>query len=257
MNAARVAYAAKQDRKTTMNRMIALKSLGHASPQTAVIAVAGVEAVCDPLGVLYLPDSNALVVSDLHLEKGSAFARRGMMLPPYDTAATLALLEAAVSRYQPKVVISLGDSFHDGLGASHMPGLFRDHVRRLGHGRDWIWIAGNHDPDAPDGLPGTAADEIYIGGLCFRHEPRLAAEPGEIAGHLHPYARVVRRGKAVRRACFASDGTRLVMPAFGVLSGGLDLGHPAMRGLFDTARLSAHILGRDRIYSVPHSRLRC
>lgn len=239
-----------------MNRMLALKSLGQSSPQTAEIAIAGVEAVCDPLGVLYLPAAGALVVSDLHLEKGSAFARRGMMLPPYDTGATLTLLEAAVGRYQPRIVVSLGDSFHDGLGASHMPGLFRDHVRRLGHGRDWIWIAGNHDPHAPDGLPGTAADEIYLGGLCFRHEPRLAAEPGEIAGHLHPSARVVRRGKSVRRACFASDGIRLIMPAFGVLAGGLDLGHPAMRGLFDTARLSAHILGRDRVYSVAHARLR-
>lgn len=239
-----------------MNRMIALKSLRQSSPQTAEIAIAGVDAVCDPLGVLYLPAARTLVVSDLHLEKGSAFARRGMMLPPYDTGATLALLEAAVGRYQPQVVISLGDSFHDGLGASHMPGLFRDHVRRLGQGRDWIWIAGNHDPHAPDGLPGMAADEIYLGGLCFRHEPRRSPEPGEIAGHLHPSARVVRRGKSVRRPCFASDGIRLVMPAFGVLTGGLDLGHPAMRGLFDTDRLSAHILGRDRIYTVPHARLR-
>lgn len=239
-----------------MNRMTALRQLGHAEPATATIAVAGVEAVCDPLGVLYLPDMRVLVVSDLHLEKGAAFARRGMMLPPYDTAATLALLEAAVGRYRPAVVISLGDSFHDGLGASHMPGLFRDHVRRLGYGRDWIWVSGNHDPHAPDGLPGTAADEVHLGGLTFRHEPSLAAGPGEIAGHLHPAARVVRRGKSVRRACFACDGRRLVMPAFGVLAGGLELGHPAMRGLFDLDRLSAHMLGRDRIYSVPHARLR-
>ena len=206
--------------------------------------------------MLYLPDVRALVVSDLHLEKGSAFARRGMMLPPYDTAATLALLEAAVGRYQPSIVISLGDSFHDGLGASHMPAMFRDHIRRLGAGRDWIWVSGNHDPEAPAGLPGTAADEVYLAGLTFRHEPSLAAGPGEIAGHLHPAARVVRRGRGVRRACFASDGRRLVMPAFGVLAGGSSSTHPAMRGLFDLARLSAHILGRDRIYSVPHARLR-
>ncbi|MGN6550585.1 MAG: ligase-associated DNA damage response endonuclease PdeM [Pararhizobium sp.] len=238
-----------------MNRMAALRQLGHAEPVTAEIAIAGVEAVCDPLGVLYLPSERLMVVSDLHLEKGSAFARRGMMLPPYDTQATLALLEAVVARYRPATVISLGDSFHDALGAAHMPGLFRDHVRRLGEGRDWIWISGNHDPHAPSGLPGTAADAVFVAGLTFRHEPARAAE-GEIAGHLHPAARVIRRGKAVRRACFACDGTRLVMPAFGVLAGGLDLGHPAMRGLFDLDRLSAHILGRDRVYTVPHARLR-
>lgn len=239
-----------------MNRMTALRQIGSADPVTATIAVAGVEAVCDPLGALYLPDARLLVISDLHLEKGAAFARRGMMLPPYDTAATLALLEAAVHRYEPSTVISLGDSFHDGLGALEMPDLFREHVCRLARGRDWIWVSGNHDPDAPDTLPGTAADAVNLSGLTFRHEPSLAAGPGEIAGHLHPAARVVRRGKAVRRACFASDGWRLVMPAFGVLSGGLDLGHPAMRGLFDMKRLAAHILGRGRIYSVPHARLR-
>ncbi len=236
--------------------MSALLRLGHTEPATATICVAGAEAVCDPLGALYLPDVRTLVVSDLHLEKGAAFARRGMMLPPYDTAATLALLEAAVGRYRPSTVVSLGDSFHDGLGPSHMPGPLCDHLRRLGQGRDWIWVSGNHDPQAPDGLPGTAADAVYLAGLTLRHEPSLAAGAGEIAGHLHPAARVVRRGRGVRRPCFASDGRRLVMPAFGVLSGGLDLGHPAMRGLFDLARLSAHILGRDRIYSVPHARLR-
>ncbi len=239
-----------------MNRMTASMDTRRTAAITATIVVAGVEAVCDPLGVLYLPDQRVLVVSDLHLEKGSAFARRGMMLPPYDTAETLALLETAVGRYQPATVISLGDSFHDGLGASHMPALFRDRLRRLGHGREWIWVSGNHDPHPPEGLPGMAAEEVCLAGLTFRHEPRLVAEPGEIAGHLHPAARVVRRGRGVRRACFASDGRRLVMPAFGVLAGGLDLGHPAMRGLFDLSRLSAHLLGRDRIYSVPHARLR-
>ena len=239
-----------------MNRMTVLREIGPGEPQTTTIGIAGVEAVCDPLGVLYLPAERAVVVSDLHLEKSSAFARRGMMLPPYDTAATLALLEAAIGRYRPATVISLGDSFHDTLGASHMPGLFRDHVRRLGERREWIWVSGNHDPHAPDGLPGISADEVYLSGLTFRHEPRRDGARGEIAGHLHPAARVVRRGRGVRRACFASDGLRLVMPAFGVLAGGLDLSHPAMRGLFDLDRLSAHILGRDRIYSVRHARLR-
>lgn len=230
---------------------------GEAMPRTAEIAIGATAAICDPLGTLYLPQSATLVVSDLHLEKGAAFARRGMMLPPYDTRATLALLHRAIARYAPRRVISLGDSFHDGLGAAHLPAIFRDDLVALMRGREWIWIFGNHDPHAPCGLPGDAAEAVHVDGLAFRHEPLAAgaAAHGEVAGHLHPSARVMRRGRSVRRACFATDGTRLVMPAFGVLAGGLDLRHPALSGLFDTARLAAHVLGRERIYSIAHARL--
>ncbi|WP_235891096.1 ligase-associated DNA damage response endonuclease PdeM [Pararhizobium mangrovi] len=236
--------------------MAALKALGQErEPVTAAIEVAGVEAVADPLGALYLPASRALVVADLHLEKSAAFARRGMLLPPYDTAATLTLLEAVIARYAPAVVISLGDSFHDALGAAAMSASERDRLDALAAGRDWLWIAGNHDPDAPSNLAGQAADALELCGLIFRHEPSADPAPGEIAGHLHPAARVMRRGRSVRRACFATDGIRLVMPAFGVLAGGLDLSHPAMRGLFDRKSLCAHVLGRERVYSVPHARL--
>ncbi|KQY23973.1 ligase-associated DNA damage response endonuclease PdeM [Rhizobium sp. Root482] len=218
----------------------------HAAP----ITVNGVAAVCDPLGGLYLPDLDILVVSDLHLEKGSAFARRGMMLPPYDTLATLKILEAVISRYDPKTVISLGDNFHDRIGSALMPDHFRQMIATMARGREWIWINGNHDPDGTVALPGSSADELHYAGLTFRHEPGLNAPLGEIAGHLHPSATVRRREKYMRRACFASDGRRLVMPAFGVTTGGLDLRHQAMRGLFDHQTLVAHMLGRDRIYSV-------
>jgi uncharacterized protein len=221
------------------------------SPFTgAEIAVNGVAAVCDSLGALYLPDHGVLIVSDLHLEKAAAFARRGMMLPPYDTLATLKLLSAVIARYDPKTVISLGDNFHDRRGSALMPEPFRAMIAELARGRDWIWINGNHDPDGTVDLPGQCADELVLSGLVFRHEPSLVAGKGEIAGHLHPSATVGRRGKYVRRPCFATDGRRLVMPAFGVLTGGLDLKHKAMHGLFDRAQLIAHLLGRDRIYSV-------
>lgn len=219
------------------------------------IAVNGVAAFCDPLGGLHLPDLGVLVVSDLHLEKGSAFARRGMMLPPYDTLATLRILETIVLRHDPKIVISLGDNFHDRVGSAMMPEQFRTMIEGMARGREWIWINGNHDPDGAATLPGTSADVLSYGNLVFRHEPSAGPSAGEIAGHLHPAATVTRREKRVRRACFATDGSRLVMPAFGVTTGGLDLGHKAMAGLFDRNSLVAHMLGRDRIYSVAYRRL--
>ncbi|NLS02228.1 ligase-associated DNA damage response endonuclease PdeM [Rhizobium sp. P32RR-XVIII] len=234
-----------------MNRLALARELnGLAAMPGVETAVHGVAAVCDPFGALYLPDAGILVVSDLHLEKGAAFARRGMMLPPYDTLATLTVLSAVIARYDPKLVISLGDNFHDRIGSAHLPEAFRTLIVNMARGREWIWINGNHDPDGTVDLPGTCADEIHHSGLTFRHEPKAGLQSGEIAGHLHPAATVRRREKAVRRPCFATDGARLLMPAFGVMSGGLDLGHKAMKGLFDQASLVAHLLGRDRIYSV-------
>ena len=219
------------------------------------IEINGIAGFCDPLGGLHLPDLGVLVVSDLHLEKGSAFARRGMMLPPYDTLATLRILDAIIARHDPKIVISLGDNFHDRVGSSLMPPQFRQMIEDMARGREWIWINGNHDPDGTVDLPGHSADELHYSGLAFRHEPSLISPAGEIAGHLHPAATVVRREKAVRRPCFASDGRRLLMPAFGVTTGGLDLRHKAMTGLFDRPNLVAHMLGRDRIYSVRFANL--
>lgn len=219
------------------------------------IALSGVAAVCDLSGALYLPDHETLVVSDLHLEKGAAFARRGQLLPPYDTLATLKLLEGVVARYQPKTVISLGDNFHDRVGSALMPLPFREMVLGLSRGRDIVWINGNHDPDGTTDLPGVSLDEFTLAGLTFRHEPSLAHGRGEVAGHLHPAATVRRREKSVRRPCFATDGNRMIMPSFGVTTGGLDLRHKAFTGLFARPDLIAHLLGRDRIYSVRYGNL--
>ncbi|MGF9565553.1 ligase-associated DNA damage response endonuclease PdeM [Neorhizobium sp. JUb45] len=229
------------------------------APATEDILIHGVAAVCDPLGGLYLPETGMLVVSDLHLEKGAAFARRGMMLPPYDTIATLNILAAVIARYDPKIVVSLGDNFHDRRGSEFLPADLRGMIAEMARGRDWIWINGNHDPDGTTDLPGISTDELVYGGLVFRHEPSLISGPGgikgEVAGHLHPSATVRRREKYVRRPCFATDGHRLLMPAFGVLAGGLDLNHKAMQGIFDRKTLVAHLLGRDRIYSVRYGNL--
>ncbi|CAN7164562.1 ligase-associated DNA damage response endonuclease PdeM [Rhizobium rhizogenes] len=238
-----------------MNRLALAREMNGqatgAAPASGVETIIhGVAAVCDPLGALYLPDAGILVVSDLHLEKGAAFARRGMLLPPYDTLATLTVLAAVISRYDPKLVVSLGDNFHDRVGSQHLPDEFRSLIVTMARGREWIWINGNHDPDGTVDLPGQSVDEMHYGELTFRHEPKLGRQAGEIAGHLHPSATVRRREKSIRRPCFATDGARLLMPAFGVMTGGLDLRHKAMTGLFDRESLIAHLLGRDRIYSV-------
>ncbi|TIQ51330.1 MAG: metallophosphatase, partial [Mesorhizobium sp.] len=118
------------------------------------IGIAGERAICDRRGVLYFPELRLLTVSDLHLEKGSSLARRGTLIPPYDTGATLLRLQAVIADYQPAIVISLGDSFHDGGGAARMHSSFRERLEALMAGRDWFWVAGNHDPDAPADLPG-------------------------------------------------------------------------------------------------------
>jgi DNA ligase-associated metallophosphoesterase len=239
----------------TMHRLIYATSPAVNPSLHARTSINGIAAICDPLGGLYFPESRTLVVSDLHLEKGSAFARRGMMLPPYDTLATLRILEAVIARHDPATVISLGDNFHDRKGSAAMPEAFRQMIAAMACGREWIWINGNHDPDGAQGLPGASMDELRHAGLVFRHEPSRRDGIGEIAGHLHPSATVRRRERSVRRACFATDGKRLVMPAFGVTTGGLDLRHREMSGLFDRQQLVAHMLGRDRVYSVRFANL--
>jgi uncharacterized protein len=226
------------------------------------VQVAGTTLLADPDGALFWPDEKLLVVADLHLEKGSAFAKRGVLLPPYDTASTLARLSRLVEHYVPRILIALGDSFHDDGGPLRMSDIDRIKLKGLQRGRDWVWIAGNHDPDLPPDIGGRFADTLAIGGLTFRHEPLERAQDGEnggenggeIAGHLHPVARVAQRGRAVSRRCFAGDGYRLVMPAFGAYAGGLNVCHPAIRGLFGAPAFTAHMLGAQRLYAISAER---
>ncbi len=210
--------------------------------------------MADSAGALYWPDEKLLVVADLHLEKGSAFARRGVLLPPYDTATTLARLARLIERYAPRLVIALGDSFHDVGGPLRMAGGDRTILKAMQHGREWLWIAGNHDPDLPDDIGGGRAEVLAFGPLTFRHEPSDTAVDGEIAGHLHPVARVAQRGRAVSRRCFAGDGKRLVMPAFGAYAGGLNVRDRAIFGLFGTMAFTAHMLGERRLYAIAAQR---
>ncbi len=214
----------------------------------ASITVAGVTLVADCAGALYWPEEQFLVVSDLHLEKGSSFARRGVLLPPYDTASTLERLAGALSRYAARTVVALGDSFHDQDGPARLAAPDRAKLKELQRGRDWVWIAGNHDPDPAHHLGGVFATSLSLWPLSFRHEPTPQASPGEIAGHLHPVARVIGRGRALTRRCFVGDGTRLVMPAFGAYAGGLNIRHAAFVEVFGAPAFTARLLGRRRLY---------
>ena len=210
----------------------------------------------DPRGVLYLPAHRVLVVSDLHLEKGSSFAKRGMMLPPYDTLTTLTLLAQVVELYQPLCIISLGDSFHDRHGSTRLPRHAREMLLQMMHGRQWLWIEGNHDPHKPSDLEGEGMAQFELGQLIFRHEPQNIASLGEVAGHLHPGARVVRQGRSLRRSCFVSDGRRLIMPAFGAYSGSLNVLDQAFNGLFSPSDFHAYLRGDGRVFTIHQRFLR-
>jgi uncharacterized protein len=216
----------------------------------AEIAVAGTALFADFAGAIFWPEQSLLAIADLHLEKGSSFARKGMLLPPYDTAATLGALARALAHYRPRAVIALGDSFHDGDGPTRIADQDRAALKELQRGRDWIWIAGNHDPYSAQGIGGSFAGMLAVGTLVFRHEPSPQGTECEIAGHLHPLARVSRRGRSVSRRCFASDGKRLVMPAFGAYAGGLNVRHRAFRRVFGTLAFTAHLLGESRLYAI-------
>jgi DNA ligase-associated metallophosphoesterase len=218
----------------------------------SAVTIAGVTLVADLSGALFWEAQRLLVVSDLHLEKGSSFAARGVLLPPYDTVATLGRLAAVIARHDPRMVIALGDSFHDRTAHERLAGSDRAALAALQVRRDWIWISGNHDPALPSDLGGVVASEVAIGPIVFRHEP--TGTYGEISGHLHPKARVPTRGRTVERRCFASDGERAVMPAFGAYTGGLSIRDAAFAKIFGTPGFMAHVLGDSRVHAIAASR---
>jgi DNA ligase-associated metallophosphoesterase len=218
----------------------------------STLDVAGVTLHADLSGALVWEEQRVLIVSDLHLEKGSSFAARGSLLPPYDTQATLGRLAAAVARHDPRTVIALGDSFHDRRAHERLAKADREAIAGMQARRHWIWISGNHDPAIPAELGGVVAAEVGIGPIIFRHAPTGAI--GEIAGHLHPKARVSARGRSLERRCFASDGERAVMPAFGAYAGGLSIRDQAFTKIFPTAAFTAHLLGDRRVHSIAAAR---
>jgi DNA ligase-associated metallophosphoesterase len=195
-----------------------------------------------------------LAFADLHLEKGSSYAPRGTLLPPYDTRTTVKRMADAVGRYRPRIVVCLGDSFHDAGAAARLDDADAAALACLVDGRDWLWIAGNHDPAPPQGLGGRSVAEFVAGPLRFRHEAVFMTAPGEVSGHFHPKAAVSHRGRRVTGRCFASDGRRLVLPAFGAYAGGLSVTDPVLAGLFPDG-FAVWMLGRNRVHRLPAARL--
>lgn len=220
------------------------------------LSICGKAFVADYSGALYWPAEDALIVADLHLEKGSSFAARGVMLPPYDTRETLTQLAAAIDRYEPATLIALGDSLHDRTGAKRMSAEDLDALRILQEDREWIWVTGNHDPEISDRLGGTVCREIAVEGITLRHEPNKAAITHEIAGHLHPAAKVNLSGHTLRRPCFAGNGRRLIMPAFGTFTGGLNVLDAAFEPLFGEGGLNIWLMGQEGLYPIAARLLR-
>jgi len=220
----------------------------------AWLPVAGAVLVADASGALVWPEQGIVAVADLHLEKGSALARRGQLLPPYDTRTTLARLEAVLARWTPRRVVSLGDGFHDSAASARLCAEDRARLQRLIAAHDWLWLAGNHDPGPPQGLGGRVEAALEIAGITLRHQPEPRPGRPEIAGHLHPAARVTVRGRRLARRCFVADERRLLLPAFGSYTGGLDVLDPAIASLFADG-FQATLLGEQQVHAVSHHRL--
>lgn len=220
------------------------------------IAIDGTTFIADLSGAIYWPDEGLLAVADLHFEKGSAFALHGMLLPPYDTASTIERLAWLIAYYDPRIVIALGDNFHDGDGATRLRPEDRAALHALQQGRDWIWITGNHDPKPVIGVGGTFAQSVACGKIHFRHEPTADEPATEIAGHLHPSARLRQRGRTLTRRCFAASDRRLILPAFGAYAGGLNIRNSAFVRIFGSLAFTAHLIGDRSLFAVPAARCR-
>jgi DNA ligase-associated metallophosphoesterase len=220
------------------------------------IALANVEVMLRWSGAMWLERERTLVVADLHFEKGSSYAARfGQMLPPYDTRETLDRLDREIALLSPEQLIFLGDSFHDGDGEARLAADDARRLEGLALGRELVWAVGNHDEDGPKVLPGEIIDEAEIAGLILRHEPVPGVQLGEVAGHLHPAAKVSSGRATIRRRCFVTDGQRLVLPAFGAFTGGLNILDAAFSNLFAGPML-AGALGPKRVHAVGMKSLR-
>ncbi len=224
------------------------------------ITLAGAVFTADLHGALLWPDESTLIVADLHLEKGSSFAGGGRprFLPPYDTRATIERLEQLIARHDPRRVICLGDSIHDPGAPDRMDANDTERIARMTASRAWFWVAGNHDPEPPSRWGGAVLSEMAIGPIMLRHRADDGPpEPGtaEISGHFHPKASVPTRAARISGRCFAGDGRRLLLPAFGAYAGGLDVLDPAIAGLFGLA-FDIVMLGRRNLFAFPSACLR-
>ena len=220
----------------------------------APVHLAGERLMLDPMGGLFWPAMGLLAVSDLHLEKGSSQARGGSLLPPWDTKVTLDHLTLLAQRWKPKTILTLGDSFHDRAGAARLPKHERARLNALTGAHRFLWVLGNHDPHPPGDIGGEWAETFTAGPITFRHEASPEARIGEIVGHHHPKASIPVRGGRVSRPCFVFDSRRLMLPALGAYTGGLDVRDPAIARLFPRGG-RVFLLGKERLFSFALSQL--
>jgi uncharacterized protein len=214
------------------------------------LSFAGETFSATPDGGLYWPAQQALLVADLHLEKASWFARFGQFLPPYDSHATLTALAAEVERTGATRLYCLGDSFHDRFGCDRLPASARELLTSLTARLDWVWIVGNHDPGFADHCGGRIEDEVTVAGIVLRHEAVRDELRPEISGHYHPKLRLQLRGRRVSRRCFVRSASKIIMPAFGSLTGGLDAHHPEILKSIGT-EAAALVPVSDRLLQFP------
>ena len=201
-------------------------------------------------GGLYWPEHKALLVADLHLEKASWFARFGQMLPPYDSHATLELLQGDIEETGAAAVYCLGDSFHDSFGCDRLPQAARDLLTSLTQSVDWVWITGNHDAGMIDHCGGRIEIEMVVDGLVLRHEAEASEHRPELSGHFHPKLRVKAKGRRVSRRCFVASDSKMILPAYGALTGGLDAQHPEIMKAMG-GRAQALVPITDRLLKFP------
>lgn len=219
-----------------------------------VINFQGETLHCHLSGALVWPSAQTVIVSDLHLEKGSAFAQRGILLPPYDSRDSLNNLAAVLKNSSANRVICLGDSFHDQSAFERLGIEEISLIQRMTSFRDWVWITGNHDPDPPTHLGGQVSMEFALGPITFRHIAKPQSNMGEVSGHYHPKARVSVRGRYLSAPCFITDGKKLILPAFGAYTGGLDVTDPAIDVHFKKG-YNVHLLGQQKVFSFPKNAL--
>jgi DNA ligase-associated metallophosphoesterase len=186
-------------------------------------------------GALFWPRENALLVADLHLEKASFFAKHGQMLPPYDSRETLGRVADALRETGARRVLCLGDNFHDSAGTARLEPHAAGMLAALTRATDWVWITGNHDSDAVHDA-GTVAEELEVSGVILRHRTKPGETRTELSGHWHPKLTVAARGKRIARPCAVASETRLILPAFGALTGGMNAADPAILAAMQPAR---------------------
>jgi DNA ligase-associated metallophosphoesterase len=213
---------------------------------TTSLSFRGEHLLLDPAGALVWPRFALLAVADLHLEKGSACASQGNLVPPWDSRITLDRFAALIKTHRPQTVVSVGDGFHDDQGATRLHTAESQLLASIAQSVRLVWVCGNHDPSPPAGIEGECRNDLAIGPLLFRHQAKPGAV-GEISGHFHPKARVATRAGDVTRPCFIADAARIILPSFGAYTGGLNIASAAIAALFPNGA-EAFLLGRSKLF---------